>query len=41
MVIACAAANNYTISSGDDDLIAFALQQYDITTLTPLEILNN
>jgi hypothetical protein len=41
MVIACAAANNYTISSGDDDLIAFALQQYDITTLTPLEIINN
>jgi hypothetical protein len=41
MLIACAAANNYTISSGDDDLIAFALQQYDITTLTPLEILNN
>lgn len=40
-VIACAATHNYTISSGDNDLLDFAIQQFDIEAVAPLEAINS
>ncbi len=39
-VIACAATNQHNISSGDRNLVNFADQQFDITNITPLAIVN-
>jgi len=40
LVIACAAANEYVISSGDSGLCDFALHHFDLKTLSPLEVIN-
>lgn len=40
-IVACAAAYKYNITSGDGDLIDFAEQQFDISNITPLGLLND
>ena len=39
-IIACAAAKQYDITSGDRNLVTFAKQQFDITNITPLALVN-
>jgi hypothetical protein len=40
-LIACAAANDYAISSGDRDLREFAVQYFDIPITSPIELINS
>jgi hypothetical protein len=39
-VIACSAAHDFEISSGDRDLCDFAVQEFDIPIVSPLEVVN-
>jgi hypothetical protein len=39
-IIACAAVNQYDISSGDRNLVNFADQQFEITNIAPLTLVN-
>ncbi len=39
-IIACAAAQQYNITSGDHNLVYFAEKEFDISNVSPLEIVN-
>ena len=40
-IIACASANQYDITSGDKNLVDFAEQQFDISNISPLGLVND
>ena len=40
-IIACAAANKFDITSGDINLLDLAEQQFEITNISPLALVNN
>lgn len=39
-IVACAAAHKYEITSGDGNLVDFAEQQFDISNVSPLGLVN-
>lgn len=40
-IVACAAAHEYGIASGDGDLVNFAEQQFDVSNIYPLGLVND